>query len=232
MTAICRGFTIEAPEGWPLLQLRAAADVTAGCPRGGCRGRSARRRRRAPEGQRKAAGASARRGPGEASQLRADAAPPAVSCAVARRFQDQRAAPARRAPRALEVVLKVLTRSGGNSGNSQGAKVGITRGACKRSVQEECAGTDHRIRTASKARQVRLGKRRVRHRQGTQHAKRAFPSGSPARVKRATSTPKVSPSLARRSAAVCRSTSRSPAKPRSNTSRRRCSQDPAQPDHH
>jgi hypothetical protein len=88
---------------------RATADVAASCPCSGYRGRSARQRRRAPKGQRKAAGARRAAVPGHASQLRAGAAPRMVSGAVAGRFQDQRTVPARRAPRALEVVEQVIT---------------------------------------------------------------------------------------------------------------------------
>jgi hypothetical protein len=73
-------------------------------------GVSARRRRRGPKGQRKAAGAPARHGLLVASQLRADVAP----FYSQRRYRTalwhgRRPAPAWRAERALEDVVKVLT---------------------------------------------------------------------------------------------------------------------------
>ena len=71
---------------------------------------SARRRRRGPKGQRKAAGAPARHGPLAASQLRTEAAPSqSQHCRRSALLHDRRLAPARRAPRALEIVERVLT---------------------------------------------------------------------------------------------------------------------------
>jgi hypothetical protein len=53
-----QGFTMRAPEGWPTcVTPRATADVAMSCPSRRPRGWSARRRRRGPKGQRKAAGA-------------------------------------------------------------------------------------------------------------------------------------------------------------------------------
>jgi hypothetical protein len=73
-------------------------------------GLSARRRRRGPKGQRKAAGALARHGPLIASQLGRKLRRSTVSAAIARRFVMGGGQPsARRAERALEVVERVLT---------------------------------------------------------------------------------------------------------------------------
>jgi hypothetical protein len=83
-----------------------ATDVAAGA-----RGRTARRRRRAPKGQRKAAGASARcKSPITPASYGRTLRRHTVGGVLAGRFQDQRAAPARRAERALEFyVEQVLT---------------------------------------------------------------------------------------------------------------------------
>ncbi len=99
-----------APGGWPALSARTpGADRAALSPYGGTRGRLARRRRRGPEGLRAARGAQ--RSPSEG--------PPVIggSCAASRSAhpargacQDRRPAWARRAPRALELLVeKVVT---------------------------------------------------------------------------------------------------------------------------
>jgi hypothetical protein len=60
----------------------------------------------ARRGQRQAAGVPARHSPRSRQPAAGTCWPSGVSSAVAGRFQDQRAVPARRAPRALEVVCK------------------------------------------------------------------------------------------------------------------------------
>jgi len=57
LTASTQGFRMRAPEGWPVCNPRATADVAARSPVRSAAGLSSRRRRRGPKGQRKAAGA-------------------------------------------------------------------------------------------------------------------------------------------------------------------------------
>jgi hypothetical protein len=95
----------------PLSQLVRLALIVAALGRcGGLRGRLARRRRRGPEGLRAASGAQARNVPAKARVVTGGscAAPGSVSSSRGA-CPGAAASRARRAPRALEDVKKVLT---------------------------------------------------------------------------------------------------------------------------
>jgi hypothetical protein len=82
---------------------RATADVAASNPSGGCTGAECAAAPTCPKGQRKAAAARRGAAPGDARRPRPNAA---CRQRHSRGLQDQRTVPARRAPRALEVVCR------------------------------------------------------------------------------------------------------------------------------
>ena len=115
---ILPGFTLERREDGPLLQVARQALIVAAPGRcGGPRGRLARRRRRGPEGLSAAGGAQARDIPREGPPCdRQKLRRARVSVILARRLPSAAPGPARRAPRALEDVKKVLTGKLGKGG--------------------------------------------------------------------------------------------------------------------
>jgi len=141
-----QGFRMRAPEGWPRLQPRAPPLTLRGTAQAvGRRGVSARRRRRGPKGQRKAAGARHAMVLWRPASYGRKLHRSTVSAAVARRFGmkgDQ--SRARRAERALEVVCRASPhRADGPvtacdfdpdlaTRSSQSDHMGGTRGALRR----------------------------------------------------------------------------------------------------
>jgi len=115
LAVILAGFTLERREDGPLLLLARLALIVAASSRcNGLRGRLARRRRRGPEGLRAAGGAQARNVSLEKVRLvtGGSCAAPRSAHPVRGAYQERRSAQARRAPRALEDVVKVLTGKG------------------------------------------------------------------------------------------------------------------------
>jgi hypothetical protein len=104
------GFTLERREDSPLLQLAGVALIVAAPRRcGGPRGQLARRGRRGPEGLRAAGGAQARSPEGPAGDRR-ELRRARLSAVLAQCDPEAAAGRARRAPRALDyIVKKILT---------------------------------------------------------------------------------------------------------------------------